>query len=74
MSSLKQITISIPEKKYSFFMELIQNLGFIKKIETEGASSKEEILQGLKEAVEEVKLHKKGKLTLKTAQQFLDEL
>ena len=71
---MKYITLSIPEQKYSFFMELIRSLGFVKKVNEEEAPSKEEILEGIREAVEEVKLHKRGKLKLKTVQQFLDEL
>ncbi len=74
MPSLKYVTIGVPEKKYSFFMELLQSLGFVEKIKMDNSPSKEEILQGISEAVEEVNLHRKGKLKLKTAQQFLNEL
>ena len=70
---MKHITLSVPDQKYSFFMELIHNLGFVKKIDEDGPS-KEEILDGIKEALEEVKLHQQGKIKLKTAQEFLDEL
>lgn len=38
------------------------------------APTKEQILQELKEAAEEVRLHKQGKLKLKTAQELLSEL
>ncbi|HUH72775.1 MAG TPA: hypothetical protein VLZ75_00070 [Chitinophagales bacterium] len=27
---MKQVTLEIPEKKFEFFMELIENLGFVK--------------------------------------------
>ncbi len=74
MAAMKHITLSIPDQKYSFFMELIRSLGFVKKIEEEDGPSKEEILDGIKEALEEVKLHQQGKIKLKTAQEFLDEL
>ena len=36
--------------------------------------SKEQILQGLKEAIEEVNLAKKGKVKLKSAREFINEL
>lgn len=36
--------------------------------------TKEEILQGIKEAVEEVKLHRQGKVKLQSARDFLNEL
>lgn len=36
--------------------------------------SKEQILQGLKEAIAEVNLAKKGKIKLKSAREFINEL
>ncbi len=36
--------------------------------------SKEDILNSIKEGLEQVKLHQQGKIKLKTAQQLLDEL
>lgn len=36
--------------------------------------TKQDILNSVKEGLEQVKLHQKGKLKLKTAQQLLDEL
>jgi TusA-related sulfurtransferase len=36
--------------------------------------SKEQILKGLKEAIEEVNLAKKGKIKLKSAREFINEL
>lgn len=49
-------------KKYSFVKA--------KPVKTE----KEQILSDLKEAIEEVKLHKKGKIKLKSARTLLNEL
>jgi len=37
-------------------------------------TSKEEIIEGIKEAVEEVKLYNKGELKLKSLDEILDEL
>jgi hypothetical protein len=71
---MKQVTISIPDNKYPFFIELVQSLGFAKDLKVDSASAKMEILEGLGEAVKQVNLHKKGKLKLKTAQEFLNEL
>jgi hypothetical protein len=71
---MKQITLSIPDNKYSFFLELVKSLGFVKAVGIDLEPTKDEILVGLSEAVNEVQLHKKGKLKLKTAQQFLNEL
>jgi TusA-related sulfurtransferase len=36
--------------------------------------SKEQILQGLREAIEEVNLAKQGKIKLKSAREFINEL
>lgn len=37
-------------------------------------AKKQEILEGIKEALQEVKLEKQGKIKLKTARELLDEL
>lgn len=42
-------------------MELIKSLKFVKKVETDENTSKEQIMQGLQEAVDEVNLIKAGK-------------
>jgi hypothetical protein len=36
--------------------------------------TKQEVLNSIKEGLEQVKLHQQGKIKLKTAQQLLDEL
>ncbi len=55
-------------------MELIKSLKFIKRVEANGETSKEEILQGLQNAVEEVNLIKTGKKEAQPLSEFLDEL
>lgn len=71
---MKQITIHIPDNKVSFFMELIKSLKFIKKVETEEGTSKEQILQNLQDAVEEVNQIKAGKKKAQPLSDFLNEL
>ena len=73
---MKQVTLHISDKKYPFFLELVKNLDFVKKIEEEEDSepTKEEILAGIREAVEEVKLIKAGKLKPTLLKDFLKEL
>ncbi|MEX0811266.1 MAG: hypothetical protein WD048_03550 [Chitinophagales bacterium] len=66
---MKQLTIHIDEKKFPAFLEFIKTLDFV-KID----KSKNEFLNDLSEAVEEVKLEKEGKIQLQSAQDFLDEL
>jgi hypothetical protein len=71
---MKQVTIHIPDNKFPFFMELIKSLKFIKRVETEEGTSKEQILEGLQEAVEEVNQIKAGKQKAQPLSEFLDEL
>ena len=71
---MKQITLSIPEKKYTFFMELIKNLGFKAEMGTDDEPTKEQIISGIKESVNEVNLIKKGKLKGIPAKDLLHDL
>ena len=71
---MKHLTIEVPEKKYPFMLELVRNLGFAKIEDEDHEPTKEEILQGIREAVEEVKLAKQGKIKLQSAEEFLNEL
>jgi hypothetical protein len=54
-------------------MEVLKSLSFIKKAKPVSLS-KAKLWEDLTEAAKEVKLHKQGKLKLKTAQDLLDEL
>ena len=72
---MKNINLSVPDKEYNFFIELIKKLEFVKiKPAPNETPSKQEFLDGLKEAVEQVNLAKQGKIKLKTAEELLDEL
>ncbi|MEJ7829113.1 MAG: hypothetical protein WKF91_12970 [Segetibacter sp.] len=70
---MKQVTVHIPDKNYPFFLELVKRLGFVKKVE-EDEPTKEEVLSGLREAVDEVKLIKAGKREGVSARDLLSEL
>jgi hypothetical protein len=72
---MKQVTLHIPEKKYQLFMEFVKSIDFIKKIDVEEKEpKKKQILQGIKQAVEEVNLIKAGKLKGINAKDLLNEL
>ena len=76
---MKQVTLSITDNKYALFLEFIQNLKFIKKIEeikeiSEPEPTKQEILEGIREAMQEVKLIKAGKAKGIPARELLKEL
>lgn len=55
-------------------MELISSLKFIKRVDAEEETSKEQILHGLKDAVDEVNLIKSGKKKSQPLGEFLDGL
>jgi hypothetical protein len=70
---MKEVLLKIPERKYKFFMELIQNLDFVQVNEVK-IDSKEEIVANLTQAFKELKLIKEGKLKGIPAKKLLDEL
>ena len=60
------------EAKVPFIMEFLDSQSYIKAKPLSDAGAK--LLQDLKEAMTEVKLHRQGKIKLKTAEQLLNEL
>ncbi len=60
------------EAKVPFIMEFLHSQSYIKTKPLSDAGAK--LLQDLKEAMTEVKLHQQGKINLKTAEQLLNEL
>jgi len=71
---MKQLTIQVPDKKYRFFKELINNLGFVNEVKDDDEPTKEQILAGLRDAVEEVNQIKAGKKKAVLLKDFLNEL
>jgi len=72
---MKQIVIQVPESKYSFFVELIKNLGFVKiQSEKKLYPEQEVLLDELNESLHLVEKHIKGEIKLKSAEELLDEL
>jgi len=70
---MKQVTIQVPDKKYPFFIELVNSLSFTEKKEND-TDEKEQILSGIREAVTEVKQIKAGKKKVVLLKDFLNEL
>lgn len=70
---MKQITLNIPDSKFTFFMELIKSLSFV-KVEEDQEPTKEEILANIKQGFKEMRLVEKGKLKSRPAKEFLNEL
>lgn len=67
-----KLLLDIKDNKAAFFMEMLKNFPFVKA--TPLSDTKAEFLKGLKEAVEEVKLAKQGKLKTTPLKDFLNEL
>jgi hypothetical protein len=71
---MKQVIIDIPEEDYAFFISLVKNLTFIKKVTVTKGSGKNEVLKGLQDAVKEVKQIKAGRKKPIMLNDFLNEL
>lgn len=68
-----KVVIDIPDNEASFGMKVLKSLSFIRKAKPMSVSSVQ-LWEDLKEAAEQVRLHKQGKLKLKTAKELLNEL
>ena len=68
-----KILLDIPDNEATFGLKVLKSLSFVKKAKPMSLASVK-LWGDLKEAAEEVRLHKQGKIKLKTAQQLLDEL
>lgn len=72
---MKQVTLHIIEKKYHLFIEFAKSISFIKKIEVEDeVSAKQQVLEGVRQAVKERNLVKAGKLKARDARELVNEL
>lgn len=68
-----KVVIEIPDNEATFAMKVLKSLSFIKEAKPMTGAAVE-LWDDLKEAAEQVRLHKQGKLKLKTAQELLNEL
>ena len=68
-----KLVLDIKDEKVAFFLELLKNFSFVKKV-TPVTDKKSRLKEEIKEAVEEVKLAKAGKKKLQSARDFLNEL
>lgn len=67
-----KVLLDIKDNKAAFIMELLNNFKFVKAEPL--TPYKAEVIQGLRQAVEEMKLIKEGKLKATPAKDLLDEL
>jgi hypothetical protein len=70
---MRQVTLTVSESRFKFFMELVRSFDFVKVEETTG-DSREAILANVRQGLEEVSQIEQGKLKGRPAQQLLDEL
>ena len=68
-----KLIIDIPDNEVVFGMKVLKSLNFIKNAKPMSESSVK-LWNDLKDSSNEVKLHKQGKIKLKTAQELLNEL
>lgn len=67
-----KVLLDIKDNKAGFVMELLKNLPFVKARPL--TPSKAQVLEELREAVENMTLVKEGKLKARPAKELLDEL
>ena len=68
-----KVLLDIPDKEADFAIKVLKSLSFVKKAKTMSSSSIA-MWEDLKDAAEQVRLHKQGKIQLKTAEELLNEL
>jgi hypothetical protein len=68
-----KVLIEIPDNEATFGMKVLNSLSFVKKAKPLTMDAIK-LWNDLNEAAEQVRLHKEGKLKLKTAQELLNEL
>jgi hypothetical protein len=68
-----KVLVDIPDNEAIFGMKVLKSLSFVKKAKPMTLSAIE-LWDDLREAAEQVRLHKQGKMKLKTAQEILNEL
>jgi hypothetical protein len=68
-----KVIVEISDNEATFGMKVLKSLAFIKKARPMSVSAAK-LWDDFKDAAEEVRLHKQGKIKLKTAQDLLNEL
>lgn len=70
-----KLLLDIPDNRSAFVLELLKNLSFVKtkKVTEENLRSDDEFFDGLRDAIEEVKLAREGKIKLQSLDELLNE-
>ncbi len=72
IKKVMKVLLNIKDEKAPFILELLKNFRYVKA--TPLTSYKAEVLEGIKEAVEEVRSIKEGRLKGISARELLNEL
>lgn len=67
-----KVLLDIPDNKAASFMEVLRSISFVKAKQLTDA--KADLLADIREAVEELKLVKKGKLNARNVEDVINEL
>ena len=67
-----KVILDIPDNKASFFLELLKNFSFIKAKTI--TPTKAELIEDIKQAVDNLNLVKQGKMQVRPAKDLLNEL
>ncbi len=68
-----KVIIEILDNDVPFGMKVLKSLSFIKNAKPMSIAAAD-LMEDLKDAAKEVRLHKQGKIKLKTAQELLNDL
>jgi hypothetical protein len=71
---MRQVTLTIQDNKFGFFMDLINNLDFVKIESEDSEPTKEAIKQNILTGLREVEMIERGEMKATTLKEFLDEL
>jgi hypothetical protein len=67
-----KVLLDIPDKKAESLLEVLKSISFVKAKRL--TDSKAELIEDIREAVEEMKLIRAGKKKARNAEEFLNEL
>jgi len=70
-----KIVLDIKDNKVEYILQILKQYTFVKvKPVADKKAAKAKFLKDLEDSVKEVNLHREGKIQLKSAKEFLDEL
>ena len=69
-----KVILDVSDQRHSFFLELVNSLGFVKVVKEIKSKRKEQAMEDLVEAFEDVRLHQQGKKKLRSAEDLMNEL